>query len=111
MKVKATIYVIKCPDTLNVVYVGVTAYFEGRVCMHKTSKSTNSPIGRWIKHLKTLNKEPIFETYKKCKYERRWQVEGDVIYSFLKSGTLLLNSHQNTSIHRAVSHYLPHETI
>lgn len=111
MKVKATVYVIKCPDTGNVVYVGVTADFKSRTTTHLTGTKTHSPIGRWIKHLRTLNKVPVFDVFKMSQYEKRWDAEGDAINFFLKSGVLLLNSHMNHSVHQAVRFYLPHEFV
>lgn len=108
-KEKPCVYIIKCPDTLNVVYVGQTLCFKTRVTCHLTSTTLNSPIARFITHLKNQGKSPIIEIERYVYEKNRYNAEAETITKYKQNGTLLLNSHQNISIRKAVKFYLPHE--
>ena len=57
------IYVIKCPVTHAIVYIGQTVNFEIRKQKYNADYCHNMKMKKWIKRLADIDKLPIFEKY------------------------------------------------
>jgi len=57
------IYVLKCPITHSIVYIGQTVNFEVRKQKYNADYCHNLKMKLWIKKLAELDKTPIFEKY------------------------------------------------
>jgi len=57
------IYVLKCPITHSVVYIGQTVNFEIRKQKYNGDYCHNMKMKRWIRKLAEIDKTPIFEKY------------------------------------------------
>ncbi len=79
------IYVLKCPITLQVKYVGQTKNFGARKINHFTSGGKSLRLAAWFKSLEKLNLKPIFEIYLICdNQEIKNKVEKRLIISMNK---------------------------
>lgn len=87
---KVYIYIIKCPETNNVVYVGKANDLEKRIKSHHLdSKSRKRKICRWINDCVEKRITPIFEIYKETDTENWCEEEIKAIAHFRESYDLL----------------------
>lgn len=89
------IYILRCPDTNDVRYVGCTQYpkiRERNHCLH-TINEPKTRVQAWLKTLREQGKPPVFEIvesgYGSWKHEAEW------IAVFNEWGCDLLNVKQN----------------
>jgi len=86
------IYVLKCPDTELVRYVGVSFNIKARFNHHiSSSKKNKTYSANWIRSLKSQNKIPIMEVIDDCD-EFNWEEkEINYILMYKAMGALLTN--------------------
>jgi len=89
------IYILRCPDTRAVRYVGITthpAIREKEHCIYAINKP-KTKVQCWLIELRQQNKAPIFEVVESGERmggrERMW------IYFLHEAGADLLNVHMN----------------
>jgi len=88
-----TIYLIKCPLTNKIKYVGKTVNLKRRYYQHtcKSGRFKNRHLSNWINKLYTeYNLKPIFEVIDKCT-EEDWQQRETFWIDFYSSKNKLCN--------------------
>ncbi len=117
---KPCVYIIKCPDTNLVRYVGMTHTPRIRFSAHMGNKTTD--VGKWIQSLLENDKMPIFEVVKnfkkmpkgKCSWAtdstcdltmRMSSHEDRLIKKYLKLKHPLFNKNGNIAYQRVNSKY------
>jgi hypothetical protein len=86
------IYVLKCPVTHEIKYIGQTVNFEKRKYAHFYAKGKSLRLMFWFAALEKANLKPIFEVYFICDSKRiKDKVEERLIKTMHKT---LLNARQ-----------------
>lgn len=95
------IYILRCPDTNDIRYVGCTRFPTHRKrehCLHAI-KEPKSRLQIWLKGLRDNTKQPIFEIIDTFKAETLavWErgKEARWIQDYREQGCSLLNVHWN----------------
>lgn len=99
---KYSVYLIKCPDTLSVVYVGYSSNVEARIKAHKRGSDRFSPhLSSWVSSLIYRGIEPIFEIIfeSNIKDEAR-NVEREYIVYYSNLGILFNNTGNPNKVNR-----------
>lgn len=85
------IYILECPVTKSIRYVGSTACgLETRLMRHMYEKS-NPEKTKWIKWLIEQNQKPIIREIDKCEYGSHTKLEKEYIKKYASNGEPLLN--------------------
>jgi predicted GIY-YIG superfamily endonuclease len=85
------IYILRCPQTNEIRYVGCTEHpkiRERNHCRHAVS-NPNTRVLMWVKSLREQGMRPVFEIIESS--ERAFQHEGDWVRTFRAQGCDLLN--------------------
>ncbi len=86
------IYVLRCPVTHEIKYIGQTVNFKKRKYAHFSAKGKSLRLMFWFQLLEKTNLEPIFEIYFICDNKRiKDKVEEKLIKTMHKN---LLNARQ-----------------
>ena len=102
------VYVIKCPYTQSVLYVGQTANFKVRKIAHLTCTKTYSPIGLYMSYMRSIYVTPIIEVYKVTRSSALFNQEQIAMRYFRKLGVPLLNKNGfRSKLHEAIEKYIP----
>ena len=64
------IYVLKCPDTQKIRYIGQTINFKTRKKQHFHKQTTSQTLKKWFLHFELQGKKPIFEIIFICDDEK-----------------------------------------
>ena len=64
------IYVLKCPITHEIKYIGQTTNFKKRKNAHFSSKGKSLRLMFWFNSLEKVGLKPIFEVYFICENKR-----------------------------------------
>jgi len=106
---KHAVYTIACPDTKNVVYVGLSQNTEMRFRAHLNTDSSASPrLGNWIVGLRSQNKKPIFSVIFETENRREAsakELEMIVYYSALNPVLNSFGNPQRKVIRKAQAEY------
>ena len=60
------VYVLKCPITKKIKYIGQTKNFKKRKMQHKCARYLSIPMEKWLNELKKDNLLPLFEIILIC---------------------------------------------
>lgn len=80
------VYLIKCPTTLNVVYIGVTEFPVNRFTSHCNGYE---PVAIWAKSIRPL--KPIMEIVHQDVYEFSMGYETALINEYIQNNCILFN--------------------
>lgn len=88
---KTYIYVLKCPNSGDVRYVGKTVNLRRRYNCHYSPAKQKSYVWSWIKSLRNAGLKPVMEVIDEC-YGNNWVEKEQYWISFYKnSGAKLCN--------------------
>jgi len=91
---KEAVYVLRCPDTNNVRYVGRTTSIYARASAARSATSYSPRVRKWLKELKSQGKTVIFEVMSDGHewHVARYEEERLVKLYFAQHGNNLLNT-------------------